>query len=118
MQATRYGAFPIPVKNERKLQQEVTGNRSLTTDIEADQRRRPRVIKRKYSCILAILFAHLIALQASAWQQDGRHFRVEGVVKDENGAPIARAEITIDQAGPRIRTVTDNEGRFVFEDIG
>ena len=76
------------------------------------------MIKRKYSCILAILFAHLIALQASAWQQDGRHFRVEGVVKDENGAPIARAEITIDQAGPRIRTVTDNEGRFVFEDIG
>ncbi len=65
----------------------------------------------------ALVFAALsLAVQAYAAPQGTR--KVEVVVMDQNGAPIAGAEITFAGKVAAVTRTTDAEGRFVFDAQG
>lgn len=53
----------------------------------------------------------LLSVGASSFQQA----RIEGLVKDEGGAAVAGAEVTLLSGGRKETQVTDSEGRFAFE---
>src|SRR5215470_7843865 len=44
--------------------------------------------------------------------------KVEGIVTDQNGAPISGAEVTISGQAATVTRNTDNDGRFVFDATG
>ena len=56
----------------------------------------------------------LVCPQASALQ--GSH-RVEGVVKDQTGAPVSSAEVILTSKAGSTKQITDSEGRFAFESV-
>ncbi|MFY9556777.1 MAG: TonB-dependent receptor [Blastocatellia bacterium] len=60
-----------------------------------------------------VLAALCVAVQANAAPQVAR--KVEGVVTDQNGAPISGAEITIANKSGTVTRTTDAEGRFAFD---
>jgi len=66
----------------------------------------------KIALLVTILCA---AVQSIAATQVSK--KVEGVVTDQNGAPISGAEVTISGQTTQTRT-TDGEGRFVFDLTG
>ena len=54
-----------------------------------------------------------VGIQAYASPQNAR--KVEGVVTDQNGAPIAGAEVTFAGQSGTVTRSTDSEGRFAFD---
>jgi outer membrane receptor protein involved in Fe transport len=58
----------------------------------------------------------LLALCSQASALQGTH-RIEGVVKDQAGAPIVGAGVTLTTASSTVKQITDGEGRFVFESV-
>ena len=63
-----------------------------------------------------VLIALCVAIQANATPQGIR--KIEVVVTDQNGAPIAGAEVTFAGQSGTVTRVTDAEGRFVFDAQG
>ncbi|HLF83079.1 MAG TPA: TonB-dependent receptor [Blastocatellia bacterium] len=63
--------------------------------------------------VLAALF---LAVQAHAAPQATK--KVEGVVTDQNGAPVSGAEVTVAGQAATVTRTTDAEGRFVFDAAG
>lgn len=64
--------------------------------------------------LVAPLAIMLVCPRASALQ--GSH-RVEGVVKDQTGAPVSSAEVILTSKAGTTRQITDSEGRFAFESV-
>ncbi len=67
----------------------------------------------------SVIFVTLsLFLQGSAFQAggDAKH-RVEGVVKDQTGAPVGYADVTLTGPAFSANTITNSEGRFVFEGV-
>jgi outer membrane receptor protein involved in Fe transport len=52
--------------------------------------------------------------QASALQVA---HRVEGIVKDQAGAPVSSAEVVLNNKAGSTKQITDSEGRFAFESV-
>ena len=63
-----------------------------------------------------IVVALSLGAQAYAGPQTTK--KVEGVVTDQNGAPISGAEITVSGQAATITRTTDAEGRFAFDATG
>jgi len=63
-----------------------------------------------------VLAALSLAVQVYAAPQGTK--RVEGVVTDQNGAPISGAEVTFSGKAAPVTRATDAEGRFVFDAEG
>ena len=63
-----------------------------------------------------VLAALSIVVQVYAAPQGTK--RVEGVVTDQNGAPISGAEVTFSGKAAPVTRATDAEGRFVFDAEG
>lgn len=63
-----------------------------------------------------VLAALSLAVQAYAGPQGPK--KVEGVVTDQNGAPISGAEVTVAGQAATVTRTTDAEGRFVFDAAG
>src|SRR6185503_19543456 len=59
---------------------------------------------------MAALVITLFYSHASAFQ-----LKVEGVVTDQNGAPISGAEVTLASKSFSVTQTTDSEGRFAFD---
>jgi outer membrane receptor protein involved in Fe transport len=70
---------------------------------------------KKLLFLIALVILSL-AVQAQASEQDTK--KVEGVVLDQNGAPISGAEVTIAGTGATVTVATDSEGRFTFDALG
>jgi len=67
----------------------------------------------KLALLLSILF---VGIESFAATQATR--KVEGVVTDQNGAPISGAEVTIAGQSATVTRNTDNDGRFTFDTTG
>ena len=67
------------------------------------------------SQFLLALAALMIAVcsQASAFQLT----RIEGIVKDQTGAPVSSAEVILTTKDRSSKQITDSEGRFAFESV-
>ncbi|MBV9958981.1 MAG: TonB-dependent receptor [Acidobacteria bacterium] len=66
--------------------------------------------------LLALLCIICVTAPAQALSQEGR--RVEGVVRDQAGAAVAGAQVSLTVAGKVIaRALTDDAGRFSFERV-
>ncbi len=63
------------------------------------------------SSLLVLILA--MCLQASAAQQT----RVEGIITDQNGAPVAGAEVTLSIKSFTSTATTNGEGRFAFDSV-
>lgn len=63
-----------------------------------------------------VLAALSVAVQVYAAPQGTK--RVEGMVTDQNGAPISGAEVTVAGQAATVTPITDAEGRFVFDAQG
>jgi outer membrane receptor protein involved in Fe transport len=74
---------------------------------------RARVILNTRALLALTALILLVCESASAFQQS----RVEGVVKDQTGAPVASAEVIITTKTGSAKQITDGEGRFAFESI-
>lgn len=62
------------------------------------------------------LVAISLALCSQASALQGPH-RIEGVVRDQTGAPIVGAAVTLTSTSSSVKQITDGEGRFVFESV-
>jgi outer membrane receptor protein involved in Fe transport len=66
----------------------------------------------------ALTLATLLIFAAGIGRsQDAASFRVEGVVRDGSGAPVAGAEVTLTNGRFRASQATDREGRFQFDHL-
>jgi outer membrane receptor protein involved in Fe transport len=70
-------------------------------------------------CVLgAIAFAGLLRGQQAPLPRAGkRDYRVEGVVKDQSGAVIAGAQVSLRAGSYRSRQTTGADGRFAFNSV-
>jgi outer membrane receptor protein involved in Fe transport len=66
--------------------------------------------------LVLVLAALSVVVQAYQIPQNTK--KVEGVVTDQNGAPIAGAEVTFAGRSETLTRATDPDGRFVFEAQG
>jgi outer membrane receptor protein involved in Fe transport len=74
-------------------------------------------LNRSPSALIALVAPLVIVLacsQASALQTS---HRVEGVVKDQTGAPVSSAEVILASKTGSTKQITDSEGRFAFESV-
>src|SRR6185369_14171945 len=67
---------------------------------------------RVHVAFLAVTLA--LCSQASALQGA---LRIEGVVKDQAGAPVSSAEVVLTTKTGGSRQITDSEGRFAFPSV-
>ena len=67
----------------------------------------------KFTVALVILF---LTVQVDASPQAAK--KVEGIVTDQNGAPISGAEVTVAGKAATVTRSTDGEGRFVVDVAG
>ena len=70
--------------------------------------------------LLLLLWPSATAFGAGTLAAQGAaRARVGGVVRDEAGAPLARAEVTLARGrATTLRTLTGDDGRFAFEGVG
>jgi outer membrane receptor protein involved in Fe transport len=74
---------------------------------------RMKLVPRLCATLLVVLAC---SLHAAAFQNAAPpRARVEGVVTDQAGAPVAGAEVTLKAGALTVTSVTDGEGRFAFD---
>src|SRR5919109_242635 len=66
--------------------------------------------------ILAWALACCFAFAANGWAQSSAH-TISGVIQDQSGAVIPKAEVTVQAGKYRARRLTSAEGEFRFEDL-
>jgi len=71
------------------------------------------LIRNTTSLALAIV---VIIISGTGLSQEKASFQVEGIVRDESGAPVPGAEVTLSKGRFRASQPTDREGRFHFPD--
>jgi outer membrane receptor protein involved in Fe transport len=59
----------------------------------------------------------LLALPALAASSAQKQVSIQGIVKDQSGAPIAGAEVSFKSKSESLRTVTDDAGKFQFQPV-
>jgi len=70
------------------------------------------------SLVAVVAFAGLLAAKGLPRAQSaGRRYRVEGVVKDQSGAVVTGAQVTLRSAGYQSAQTTGPDGAFVFPDV-
>src|SRR5262245_24715311 len=67
----------------------------------------------KLALLLSVLFVGIKPFAATPATR-----KVEGVVTDQNGAPISGAEVTSAGQSATVTRNTDNDGRFTFDTTG
>ena len=58
----------------------------------------------------------MLAVCSQASEFQGTH-RIEGIVKDQAGAPVSSAEVILAGKAGSTKQITDSEGRFAFESV-
>ena len=72
-----------------------------------------------FACILAILCAFGNLKAVASMQEQGPALRVEGIVLDRSGAPVADAQVSLSVGSTAAvaRATTAIDGRFAFEKV-
>lgn len=76
--------------------------------------RSKKVILRSRAALALAVMIIAVCSHASAFQQTRR---IEGVVKDQTGAPVSSAEVTLTSKAASVKQITDSEGRFAFDSV-